>query len=185
MNGLQETAEKAPALDRRVDARGRRQALRCQPGALASILIVALNIGMRRGEILGLNWANVGLLRRQIMITGTKSGNNRIVPINLDLLSILEDLKRTNGGCGYVFANPKSGRPIHDIKRVFHTACAAAGVRGFRFHDCRHTFGTRLVHRELDRIIVKGLLGHSTVKVTSGTCIRHRIQNARRLKCSR
>ena len=140
--------------------------LAASPAHLRPILVVALNTGMRRGEILKLNWSNVDLLRRQILVTGTKSGKNRIIPINSDLLSVLEDLKRTKGGNGYVFANTRSGRPLQDIKRAFHTACSAAGIRGFRFHDCRHTFGTRLVHRGVDLITVKDLLGHSTVKVT-------------------
>jgi excisionase family DNA binding protein len=140
--------------------------LAASPAHLRPILVIALHAGMRRGEILKLNWANVDLLRRQILVTGTKSGKNRIVPINSELLPVLEGLKQTSGGCGYVFSNPRSGRPLQDIKRAFYTACSAAGIRGFRFHDCRHTFGTRLVHRGVDLITVKDLLGHSTVKVT-------------------
>ncbi len=99
-------------------------------------------------------------------MTGTKSGKNRIVPINSDLFLLLDDLKRQNVSHGYVFANAKTGKPLQDIKHAFGTAYTKAGVKDFRFHDCRHTFGTRLVHRGVDLITVKDLLGHSTVKVT-------------------
>jgi excisionase family DNA binding protein len=140
--------------------------LEASPDHLRPILVVALNTGMRRGEILNLEWANVDLLRKQVLVTGTKSGKNRIIPINSDLLPVLENLKMKNGGRGYVFANPKTGKPLQDIKHAFETACAKAGVKNFRFHDCRHTFGTRLVQRGVDLITVRDLLGHSTVKVT-------------------
>jgi len=140
--------------------------LASSPDHLRPILLVALNTGMRRGELLNLEWANVDLLRRQILVTGTKSGKNRIVPINSDLFLLLDDLKRQNVSHGYVFTNAKTGKPLQDIKHAFGTACTKAGVKDFRFHDCRHTFGTRLVHRGVDLITVKDLLGHSTVKVT-------------------
>jgi len=140
--------------------------LEASPDYLRPILVVALNTGMRRGEILKLEWANVDLQRRQILVTGTKSGKDRIIPINSDLFPVLEDLKKQNGTHGYVFPNPKTGKSLQDIKHAFEKACAKAEVKGFRFHDCRHTFGTRLVHRGVDLITVKDLLGHSTVKVT-------------------
>jgi integrase len=140
--------------------------LEASPAYLRPILTVALNTGMRRGEILKLEWANVDLQRRQILVTETKSGKDRIIPINSDLLQVLENLKRQKGSRGYVFPNPKTGKPLQDIKHAFEKACTKAGVKGFRFHDCRHTFGTRLVHQGVDLITVKDLLGHSTVKVT-------------------
>jgi excisionase family DNA binding protein len=54
--------------------------LACSPPHLRPILVVALNTGMRRGEILKLNWANVDLLRRQILVTGRRAGRTGSSP---------------------------------------------------------------------------------------------------------
>ena len=133
---------------------------------LRPILKVAIYTGMRRGEILGLKWDQVDFLRSQIRVERTKSGRTRFIPINSELMDTLKELKKRKGGGEYLFPNPESGRSLQDVKTAFKAACRRAGIKRLRFHDLRHTFGTRLVEAGIDLITVKALMGHSTVTVT-------------------
>lgn len=137
------------------------------PPYLKPILVAALNTGMRRGEIFRLEWQeNVDFRQRIIKVTNTKSGKNRIIPINDLLLQELILQKKTSGKNGFVFPNPVTKKPFVDIKKSFKHACNKAGIDNLRFHDLRHTFASRLVKAGVDLITVRDLLGHFSVRVT-------------------
>ena len=136
------------------------------PEYLRPILIVALNTGMRRGEILNLRWKQVDLNKRRIKVENTKSGKNRIIPINDYLFQELLKVMAQNGIGDYVFPNPETGRPYREVKKSFKSACKRAEIDDLRFHDLRHTFATRLIESEVDLITVRDLLGHFSVRVT-------------------
>ena len=142
--------------------------LMASPTSLRPILITALNTGMRRGEILGLEWARVSLENRQIILecTNTKSKKRREIPINGDLFSLLASLKTTANGSAYVFPNPFTGKPLKDAKSAFYRACKKAGIKGLRFHDLRHTFASRLSARGVDLNTIRELLGHGSIRMT-------------------
>jgi integrase len=81
---------------------------------------------------------------------------------------LTEPLKRLiNEGdkSGFVFKK-KDGSPCGSVKTGFLRAIKKVGLEGLRFHDLRHTFGTRLVVRGVDIVTVKELLGHETIKMT-------------------
>ena len=136
------------------------------PDYLKPILVVALNTGMRRGEILSLKWKQVDLNKGYLRVEQTKSGRNRIVPINGYLHQELLKVKDLNGKSEYVFPNPKTGKPFTEVKKSFKSACKRAGIHDLRFHDLRHTFATRLIESGVDLITVRDLLGHFSVRVT-------------------
>jgi excisionase family DNA binding protein len=131
---------------------------------LRPIVLAALNTGMRKNEILTLKWGDIDLKQRAILLTKTKSGKRRTIPINGTLLEILEELKAESES-EYVFPGP-GGRCLATVQRAFESACQRAGVKGLRFHDLRHTFGTRLIRRGVDIVTVQNLLGHYSVTVT-------------------
>lgn len=132
---------------------------------LRQILMVALQTGMRLGEILGLTWAQVDFGKRLIRVERTKSGQNRLIPMNSGLYDALRALRKQNSG-SHVFGNGETGKPLTTVKTAFKAACRRAGIVGLRFHDLRHTFASRLVEKGVDLITVKELLGHSSVKIT-------------------
>jgi excisionase family DNA binding protein len=133
---------------------------------LRSILVLALNTGMRLGEILALKWSSVDTGKTEIRLTFTKSNKIRVIPINPLVFSELTKLEVTGHHSDYVFLNPKTKRPYVDIGRAFAGACKRAKVKGLRFHDLRHTFASRLIQQGADIITVKDLLGHSSVRMT-------------------
>jgi integrase len=127
------------------------------------IVLVAVNTGMRLGEVLGLKWNQVDFRDQTIRLEHTKSGRTRIVPMNA---KVQEELSRLDRRSTWVFENPKTGRRFVDIGRAFATACRHSMIKGLRFHDLRHSFATRLVESGTNLITVKELLGHSSVKLT-------------------
>lgn len=130
---------------------------------LKPIIIAALNTGMRRGELLSLQWDSVDMRRRAITVGKSKSGRIRHVPINNALFATLKNLKRENK-TGFVFRYKGDG--IGDIKTGFLRAIRRSGIPPCRFHDLRHTFATRLVLAGVDLATVKDLLGHASISTT-------------------
>ncbi|MHC4276264.1 MAG: tyrosine-type recombinase/integrase [Planctomycetota bacterium] len=110
---------------------------------LGPIVIMALNTGMRKGEILKLKWEQVDLRHRFIHLYITKNGKRREIPINDTLKEILEAIPHSRDS-EYVFAN-RNGDPYKEIHRPLATACRHARLTDFRFHDLRHTFASHLV----------------------------------------
>lgn len=147
---------------------------------LKPIIIAALNTGMRLGEILSLEWNQINLGKREIEVIKTKSGKNRVIPINDALFEMFSILKREDDFV-FLYLDPKTNepRPIKSIKRSFSNACKKAGIEAFTFHDTRHTFASRLVERGVDLITVKELLGHSSVKTTERYTHTHKEEKKR------
>lgn len=129
------------------------------------IVIMALNTGMRKGEILGLKWDNIDLRHGFILLDRTKNGERREVPINGTLRTVLQSLTRRLD-IPYVFFDPNTGKAYQNVKRSFQTALKRIGKRDFKFHDLRHTFASQLVMAGVDLTTVKELLGHKTVSMT-------------------
>jgi len=136
------------------------------PDYLKPIIVVALNTGMRRGEILNLKWKQLDLEKRLVRVENTKSGKNRMIPINDFLWQELLRVRNLNGKCKFVFPNPDTDLPYTEVKKSFKSACKRAGIDDLRFHDLRHTFATRLIESGVDLITVRDLLGHFSVRVT-------------------
>lgn len=133
---------------------------------LRAIVLVALNTGMRRNEILSLRWRNINLSEGQIELEArnTKGGKKRrLVPLNTAAAEALRSIPRTHE---LVFFNPKTKCQIKDIKTAFHAACKKAKIHGLRFHDLRHTFACRLVEKGVDIVTIQRLLGHSRIQTT-------------------
>ena len=130
---------------------------------LEPIIITALNTGMRKAEILNLKWSNVDFQKGYIQVEGTKNGENRKIPMNKKLTEALESAKKVSKG-EYVFS--ENGKPYGDVKTGWWTALEKAKIEGFRFHDLRHTFGSRLGMKGYDIKTIAELMGHKDIKMT-------------------
>ena len=128
------------------------------------VVTMALNTGMRQGEIFKLKWFDVDFTRGSIHVRRTKTGKDRFVPMNSRLRGLLESLNRSNE---YVFPSPKTGVALIDVKRQFDKAKHAAGLSDFRFHDLRHTAATRMADDGASAFTIAAILGHSDIRMTS------------------
>ena len=70
---------------------------------------IALGTGTRLGEQLRLCWERVDVSRGVLILTKTKSGKDREVPMNPEVFEILSALRKQSIGRGYVFINPQTG----------------------------------------------------------------------------
>lgn len=132
-------------------------------GSLKSIVIIALNTGMRSGEIFSMRWNDVDFDQHFIFIKMTKSGVARKVPMNAVVAAALKTMKREGE---FVFVNPKTGRPLTTVHRSFKSACTKARINDLRFHDLRHTAASWMVMGGVDLVTVAQILGHSDIKMT-------------------
>ena len=129
---------------------------------LEPIIVTAINTGMRKMEILNLKWPSVDFKARNIKVVETKNGEPRIVPMNKKLTEILERSKKVSKG-EYVFSG--NGKPYRDVKTGWWSALKRARIEGFRFHDLRHTFGTRLGMNGYDLKTIMELMGIKDPKI--------------------
>jgi integrase len=83
---------------------------------IRSVVTIALNRGMRRGEILGLQLEHVNFLARTIFIAKSKTGRTRTIPMNDIVFKELMMLKQDAGPKEFVFSNSRTGVNIDSIK---------------------------------------------------------------------
>ena len=141
------------------------------------IVLLALNTGLRRGDLFGLQWDHVDLGRRQVCKVIEKTSHARrkagkrpeqaVLPLSTEAYSILTQCKKqSDPKAEYVFVSARSGGRITDVKKAFEGVMAAAEIENFRFHDLRHSFASRLVMAGVDINTVRELMTHSDIKMT-------------------
>jgi len=130
---------------------------------LKPIVIVALNTGMRKEEILSLRWKDVDFRSRIIAILDTKNGESRELPMNDIVHKTLLAVKKTDSP--WVFCK-KNGERYGNVRKAFEGTRKRAGITHFRFHDLRHTFPSHLVMAGVDLRTVQELLGHKSFEMT-------------------
>jgi len=131
---------------------------------LRPIVTVALNTGMRKGELLGLRWDQVNLDQGIISILDTKNHERRDLLMNETVKATLRALKEKKAG-DYVFCDG-NGRNFASLRHSFETALRKSAIEDFRFHDLRHTFASNLVMEGVDLVTVQQLMGHKTLEMT-------------------
>lgn len=129
------------------------------PNWLWDIIVIALNTGLRRGELLALKWENIHLDRRYIYIERSKNGDRRSIPMNDRVYEIFSHLRRNHSEL-WKGISPSS------LEYYFSKTVKKAGLDDLHFHDLRHTFATRLIQKGVDLYRVQLLLGHRSPVMT-------------------
>jgi len=131
------------------------------------LVLLALNTGMRRGELFGLDWRSVKLPAKLLTVEAgnAKSGKTRYLPLNTEALDVLTRWKKQSKSEGLVFP-ASSGARFGNINKSWGGIAEAAKLADFNFHDLRHDFASKLVMAGVDLNTVRELLGHADIKMT-------------------
>lgn len=144
------------------------------------VVDTALLTGLRRQEVLTLRCENLDLQRRRgvVMRKSKKPGGERFAfEITEPLLAVLAPLVdgRTQGpvfrfgppcACARCRKKAHHGTPITSIRTAFEGARRRAGLDGFRFHDLRHTVGSRILELTGNLKAAQTFLGHKDISTT-------------------
>lgn len=164
---------------------------------LRRLVSVALNTGLRQGELLGLRWPDVDLLGREVHVTQAlqrfggeyrlvevkSASSRRTVPLTEAALTALEEQRHWQvearlaaGGRwrepirGLCFTTDR-GQPLNgpSLTHRFENSLQAAGLPVVRFHHLRHAYAGLMLGSGSDLATVSGLLGHTSVALTAST----------------
>jgi integrase len=143
-----------------------------------AIYLTAAFTGLRLGELLALRWRDVDFAASAIRVrasyasghlTTPKSGKVRAVPMAPDVSEALAKLGRREHWSAeddLVFPGESGGHLDGSaLSRRYKAALSRAGLRRLRFHDLRHTFGTRMIAKA-DIRRVQEWMGHSDIQTT-------------------
>jgi integrase len=144
----------------------------------AAIYLTAAFTGLRRGELIGLRWRDVDFAGSLVRVrraysygalTVPKSGKARAVPLAPEVASALARLALRGAWTGeddLVFPGETGGfLDGSALRRRYLAAQDFAGIKRLRFHDLRHTFGTRMI-AVADIVRVKEWMGHADIETT-------------------
>jgi len=138
------------------------------PEYLQPVVLVAYLTGMRRGEILELEWDRVNLSEGYVDLTpdDTKTDEPRRIYFNsIEILKnvFVEASKKRRPVQNLVFTKT-DGSPVPKwyIQKLLKKACQSAGVGHYRLHDLRHTFNTNMTKAGVDQVTIMKLTGHKT-----------------------
>jgi integrase len=165
-----------------------RQLLQAVSGhRLEALFWIALHLGLRKGEILGLQWDDIDLEGRTLSVTGAlgvvggklirttpkTEQSERILPLSLRLVELLKAHKEQQQAefpnSVYVFTSTV-GTPLdpYNLTRTFKAMLAKAGLpKEARFHDLRHSCATLLISQGVHLSVIKDILGHSNIHTTA------------------
>ena len=146
------------------------------------LYLTAAMTGLRRGELLALRWQDIdwtaGVVRVRRNYTRGQFGtpksrrSSRAVPLAQrvrDELRLHYERSRFQAPADLVFCHPELGVVLDPAKlrRRFQAAARRAGLRPVRFHDLRHTFGTRMAAAGAPLRWIQEWLGHSDYRTTT------------------
>jgi len=126
---------------------------------LKTMIMLALDTGMRRGEILKLRWRDIDFSTGVVTVVGThtKTERERKVPLSERVATELKEMRPLSKSEGPF--------PYFDMKRAFATAKRLAGINDLRFHDLRTTAGDRMA-KVYPLTTVSKILGHAQYQTT-------------------
>ncbi|WP_370413272.1 tyrosine-type recombinase/integrase [Streptomyces fradiae] len=171
---------------------------------LYAAFVLAIAMGLRRGELVGLRWADVDLDKRVLYVRqqtqrrrgvlyddDPKGRRRRVVPLPALCIAPLrwhrmkQNDQRAKAGekwqeGGYVFTTG-TGRPVEprNVYRSFTRVAASAGLRVIRLHDARHGTATLLTAAGVAPRVVMEILGHSQISITMDV-YTHVVQDTQR-----
>lgn len=137
------------------------------PDHMTPMVLLSINTGIRKGELLSLQWQHVNRSTKSLEITGrnAKSGLTRHLPLNDEAMNALTVWRQSAPGDDLIFPS-RTGKRMDNVDKAWKSLLKAAQIEQFRWHDLRHHFASRLVTAGVPLNTVRELLGHADLKTT-------------------
>ncbi len=137
---------------------------------LYRFVTLALNLPVRRGQILAIEKKDVDLEKKLLRIIASKGREARYVHLNRAALDILTEMSAESKGRLFLHR----GKPVKDIGKRWRNMLIRAGVNkeggtreeNYHLHDIRLWFSQRLLKRNIHSKTIQGLFGHSHEAIT-------------------
>ena len=153
-------------------------------------LLIAMETGMRIGEISGLQWGDIDIQNKvlhvqrtverisvydglngkkgtEVRVGSTKTINsNREIPLSKDILRFVRSLAKICVPSYYVVSNDALPTEPRVFRCYFNRLCKELKLPRIKFHGLRHTFATSLIASRCDIKTVSSILGHADVSTT-------------------
>lgn len=127
--------------------------------------------GLRRTELINLNWNDINLGSRYLIVRKSKNKNQRIIPLHDKVIELLDKYlsERLSLKNNALFTGNTNNRIHHNsLKNLFDRYIKIAGLsgKGYTTHTLRHTFATRLLNKDVSLVNIKNLMGHKSLEST-------------------
>ncbi len=134
------------------------------------IFLVAIFTGMRRSEIVRLEWEHLDFVGRKLHLSKTKNGDSLDLPMSTFLSDLLAARREWAGQSRWVFPGSGDTGHIVEVKSFVRRVVESSGV-AFSMHDLRRTFVTIAESLDINTYSLKRLLNHRVTDVTGGYII--------------
>lgn len=170
-----------------------KQVIKCAYNEMPEIIIL-LETGLRRGELLGLEWNDIDFKNKTLSVTrsvavskseGTvinppKWNSYRKIPLTVLTINLLKNLPKNNN---YIFTNKENNvnQPntwSQKLKRFMDSL--PENIPRLTAHELRHTYGTNLRRNGVDIYTIQKVMGHKDIKMTSELYVHNEIYELKR-----
>ena len=154
---------------RRLEVGEEEQLLQTANQKLRRIIILALETGMPRGEILNIKRSHIDFQKSVLLIPSTKTDQPRTIPLSTDAVTVLREQLRASQS-GYEGVIPLHESTVFDyhprgLSGEFLKLCRRKGIHDLRFHDLRHEATSRLFEKGLNPVEVATITGQKDTRM--------------------
>jgi integrase len=150
--------------DRRLEP-GEEEKLLSASDELKRIIIVALETGMRRGEILNMKKSHIDFNRQTLLIPLTKTDTPRTIPLSSRAIQALREQLRGSENVIPIEETALFSYTARGLSGAFLRLCRKHGLENLRFHDLRHEATSRFFEKGLNPVEVATITGHKDTRM--------------------
>ena len=155
----------ANARSRRLEADEQNRLLSASNGELRRIIIIALETGMRRGEILQIRRSHIDFILQTLLIPRTKTDTPRTIPLSSMAVVSLKEQISISGNITPIRETPLFSLLPDSLSQAFRRLCRRLDIQNLHFHDLRHEATSRLFEKGLNPVEVATITGHKDTRM--------------------
>ena len=149
--------------DRRLES-GEEEQLLSSSGELKRLIILALETGMRRGEILNIKKSHIDFTRQTLLIPLTKTDTPRTIPLSSKAIAVLREQLRGSEKVISIGVTTLFTYKPRSLSGAFLRLSRRHKIDNLHFHDLRHEATSRFFEKGLNPVEVATITGHKDTR---------------------